>query len=129
MDGNVKEAAFDSKMMEHVFSNILHNALKYSSEDKPVEVVVKCDHESYEVSVRDRGIGIPVLEQDQLFTSFFRASNTGNIAGTGMGLVIVKQFVDLHKGKIQIKSKEKEGCVVSIKFPLKPTLDEQGIDY
>ena len=123
------EAAFDSKMMEHVFSNILHNALKYSAEDKPVEVVVKCDQESYEVSVRDRGIGIPEPEQDQLFTSFFRASNTGNIAGTGMGLVIVKQFVDLHKGKIKIKSKEKEGCVVSINFPLKPKLNEQGIDY
>lgn len=129
IEGDVKEAAFDSKMMEHVFSNILHNALKYSAEDKPVEVVVKCDQESYEVSVRDRGIGIPEPEQDQLFTSFFRASNTGNIAGTGMGLVIVKQFVDLHKGKIKIKSKEKEGCVVSINFPLKPKLNEQGIDY
>lgn len=129
MEGDVKEAAFDSKMMEHVFSNILHNALKYSADDKPVDVVVKCDAESYEVSVRDHGIGIPLSEQDQLFTSFFRASNTGNIAGTGMGLVIVKQFVDLHKGKIKINSKEKEGCVVSLLFPLKPKLDEQSIDY
>lgn len=129
LEGNVKEAAFDSKMMEHIFSNILHNALKYSSEEKPVEVFVCCDNESYEIAVRDHGIGIPEQEQDQLFTSFFRASNTGNIAGTGMGLVIVKQFVDLHKGEIKIKSKEKKGCVVSVKFPLKPKLNEQGIDY
>lgn len=111
-------ASFDQKLMGHVITNLLSNAVKYSPADEAIELAVSCSDEQYEVIITDHGIGIPEAEQHLLFSSFFRASNTENISGTGMGLVIVKQFLEIHKGEIILTSKELEGCVVKISLPL-----------
>ena len=110
-------ANFDEKLMGHLISNILHNAFKYSPNDSKVMITVEGHADVFKVVIADHGIGIPEAEQEHLFTTFFRASNTENISGTGMGLVIVKQFVEIHSGKIEIQSRESEGCKVILEFP------------
>lgn len=67
--------------------------------------------------MKDFGIGIPDEEKSQLFQSFFRAENTINIEGTGLGLVILKQFVELHSGTVSIESQEGRGTTVTVNIP------------
>ena len=68
--------------------------------------------------IRDRGIGIPEADQQWLFNAFQRGGNVGERPGTGLGLVIVKRCVELHGGKIEIKSKPGEGTEVTVRLPL-----------
>lgn len=116
-DCSVIMASFDHKLMQHIITNLLNNAVKYSPDHTSIDLAVSCSDDRFRVSITDYGIGIPEAEQHLLFSSFFRASNTENVSGTGMGLVIVKQFMDLHKGEITISSKESQGCNVQILFP------------
>jgi signal transduction histidine kinase len=74
------------------------------------------DHLQFKVS--DSGIGIPAAELPKLFQSFYRASNVGNLPGTGMGLAIVKQSVDLHRGAIKVESEEGKGTTFWVWLPL-----------
>ena len=105
----------DRHLFQHAFHNILSNALKYSSE----EVVVKLTRPKgiqFELSVIDRGIGIPKDELANLKTEFFRASNTREYAGTGLGLYLVKTILDRLSGSISIQSVEGEGTKVTIRL-------------
>ena len=70
-----------------------------------------------EISVADDGIGIPESEQKFIFDIFYRGSNVLNIQGTGLGLNIVKKYLDVLQGSISFKSKEKEGTQFTIKLP------------
>ncbi|MFM1744319.1 MAG: hypothetical protein RLZZ630_256 [Bacteroidota bacterium] len=114
-------ADFDDKLMRHVLSNLLSNAFKYSPANTPVRVKLKSTKTKVCIDVIDQGIGIPRQEINQLFQSFYRASNAEHIDGTGMGLVIVRQFVELHGGTVKINSEENHGCSVEICIPLKST--------
>ncbi len=67
--------------------------------------------------MQDHGIGIPEIEQDKLFSEFFRASNVENIQGTGLGLSIVKKYIELLEGNISFISKPNEGTTFKIEFP------------
>jgi len=71
-----------------------------------------------EFKVTDSGIGIPAADMAKLFQTFHRAANVGNRPGTGMGLAIVKQFVDLHQGTIRVESKEGKGTTVWVELPI-----------
>jgi PAS domain S-box-containing protein len=73
-----------------------------------------------QLMVRDEGIGIPEADRAKLFQSFHRAVNVGNRPGTGMGLAIVKQFVELHRGAIRVESQEGTGTTVWVWLPLRP---------
>lgn len=107
----------DDTLVKHILINLLSNALKYSStKNNPVLILNFNPNESL-ITVVDKGIGIPSLEINKLFNSFYRASNTGNIEGTGLGLVVVKKFVDLHQGKITVESIESKGSTFSIYLP------------
>ena len=94
--------------------NLLSNSIKYSPEDAQVTVSSHVKKQSIDVSVRDNGIGIPEEEQKFLYNKFFRAKNTGNIQGTGLGLTIVKRYVELMKGQISFVSKPGEGTTFTI---------------
>jgi PAS domain S-box-containing protein len=107
---------FDNKLMEHVIHNILNNAYKYSESESPIVLDFEELDESVNITITDRGIGIPIEEQNQLFSSFFRASNTMSYPGTGLGLGIVKQFIDRHSGTVTINSQINQGCSVTIKL-------------
>ena len=114
--GTPVDIAADRQLLNHIMVNLVSNAFKYSTSAREPEVEIKYGPEKISLSVRDFGIGIPDAEKKNLFQSFFRASNVDNIQGTGLGLVIVKQFVDAHGGTIALESKENEGTVVSIEF-------------
>lgn len=106
----------DKQLISQVVTNLLTNGLKYSS-GKPAPVLsLSWGQDSLILEVMDFGIGIPKIDQQNLFQTFFRASNVENIQGTGLGLVIVKQFTELHGGKIFIESDVNEGTCVKLEF-------------
>ena len=107
----------DFGLMNKIVINLLSNAFKYSvGKPDPIVTVHASDHEVV-ISVKDFGIGIPDADKDQMFTTFFRAKNVSNIEGTGLGLCIVKEFVELHKGTIEVFSKENEGTEFLVHLP------------
>ncbi len=116
--GNAIPIQCDATLMTHAFNNILSNAYKYSDERPAPEVNLIYDPQKVKIIVQDHGIGIPEAEQSTLFDSFFRASNTSNIKGTGLGLVITKQFIELHHGTINIASKINQGTTVTLELPV-----------
>lgn len=79
------------------------------------------------IQVSDKGIGIPKNELKKMFTSFFRASNTGNIEGTGLGLIIVKYFVSLHGGSIKVQSTPGKGSVFTVIISNTTTIAIQNV--
>lgn len=110
-------ANIDASLLEHCLQNILANAFKYSTGNNSPLVRIGFSKTYFTISVSDNGIGIPQHEISKLFTSFFRASNTGNIAGTGIGLVVAKYFTEQHRGYIAVKSKVGKGSIFTIKIP------------
>lgn len=107
----------DVDLFKHIISNLLSNAIKYSANkpDPCIKLIFK--EMCLEVEVTDYGIGIPAKEQKTLFSAFNRASNTHNIEGTGLGLVVIKHFVDIHEGKISFKSTENVGSTFKVSLP------------
>lgn len=107
----------DKKILRNVLLNLLSNAIKYSGEEKEIRITGELEGELARISVEDQGIGIPQEAQKLLFSKFYRAANAINIQGTGLGLHIVKRYLDLVKGNITFKSIENEGTTFSISFP------------
>jgi PAS domain S-box-containing protein len=112
------EAYLDPKLLQHVLINLLSNAIKYSEEDTDILVELKGEKNSISVEVTDKGMGIPLEEQGSLFQRFFRAENSTNIQGTGLGLHIVKQYTELMGGTVSCKSKVGKGSTFTLKFPI-----------
>lgn len=108
----------DEKLVRHVLSNLLSNAIKYSPRGGNVYFELACTQKEVIFRVKDEGIGIPDIDKVQLFESFYRASNVGTISGTGLGLTIVKQAVDLHGGKITVESEVGVGTTFLVSLPL-----------
>ena len=111
---NVK---LDWKIISHVFSNLIDNAIKYSLTMRPPEVEVIFLKNKVDINIHDFGIGIPKKDIPKLFVPFNRASNVGNIEGTGLGLILTKNFIELHKGTIKLKSKINKGTTFTITLP------------
>ena len=106
----------DKDLMDHVFQNLISNAYKYSLGRKEPEIMVNYFKNYVEISVKDYGIGIKCSEIEQLFKPFNRGSNTQGIAGTGMGLSIVKKILDLHNADINVSSELNVGTVFIVKI-------------
>ncbi len=109
----------DLRLLTHVVTNLVGNALKYSTLDTEVDVRASRVGEDVVIEVEDRGIGIPAADQRKLFQVFQRASNVGAISGSGLGLAIVKRCVDLHDGSIALASEVGRGTRVTVRLPLK----------
>jgi PAS domain S-box-containing protein len=107
----------DPKLMRLVVQNLISNAIKYSPEQTPVTVRLQHDNDSVILIVQDKGIGIPSEDIQQLFTPFYRASNATKIPGTGVGLSIVKEFVELHNGSINVESEDGRGSIFTVALP------------
>ena len=105
------------KILRNVLLNLFSNASKYSQEGNEIELISIISHNMVMISVKDNGIGIPMEDQDKLFTEFFRAGNVENIQGTGLGLSIVKKYMDLLEGTITFESNAEEGTIFTIEFP------------
>lgn len=111
----------DRITLRNILDNLLSNALKYSPSGAKVDLIITNIKQpnSIKIIVRDRGIGIPLESQKNLFESFFRASNVNTIPGTGLGLAIVKKSVDLYQGSITVKSEINQGTEMVVVLPLK----------
>ena len=107
---------FDEKLLHHIFGNLLSNALKYSPQGGTVDFRVVSDAAQTVFEVLDQGIGIPQDEIPHLFESFHRASNVGDIPGTGLVLAIVKNAVDLHGGTIHVTSAPGRGTTFTVRL-------------
>lgn len=116
-------AVLDKKILNNIMLNLLSNAIKYSDHD--IEMRVNAKDEQITFTITDRGIGIPEEEQRLLFEKFFRAKNVAAIQGTGLGLNIVKRYVELLDGSIDFRSKENEGTTFTIILPCKSELNKR----
>ncbi len=108
----------DSMLLSHALSNLMSNALKYSKGRPAPLIEISYGQEEVQVNIRDYGIGIPEKEQVNAFNSFFRASNASTIVGTGLGLPIVKEFIERHGGRVEFESEENVGSkfCVTLKY-------------
>lgn len=107
----------DELFFTYILTNILSNAFKYSEGEKNPELKINYKPEYVQIEVRDYGIGVPKDEINKLFNSFYRASNTSTIPGSGLGLVVAKQFMELHNGHVDLSSELGKGCKVTLTFP------------
>ncbi|WP_193211301.1 PAS domain S-box protein [Luteolibacter marinus] len=114
------EACADERLLRHILLNLLSNAVKYSPAGQPVSFRAGCTDGALVFWVRDRGIGIPEEDLPVLFEAFRRGSNVGQTPGTGLGLVIVKQSVELHGGHLQVDNRPGGGTRFTITIPLSP---------
>ena len=107
----------DKNILRNIYLNLLSNAIKYSGTDKEIHLDIKVRKNDIIIQVIDQGIGIAESEQEKLFTRFFRANNVQQTEGSGLGLHIVKQYVELIHGKISFSSKPNKGTTFKITFP------------
>lgn len=111
----------DKEKMNLVLQNLLENAIKFTPKKGKVSLRIMASKEKVTIKVKDNGVGIPKKNQDNLFTKFFQAENVKKmkIEGTGLGLFIVKNIVDKHRGDIECNSEEGKGTEFIVTLPLK----------
>ena len=112
------EIQVDERLLRHIFTNLLTNAIKYSDAGRVVQFEIGRVGAEFVCVIRDQGIGIPEADREWLFDAFHRGHNVSDRLGTGLGLVIVKRCVDLHGGTIKVESKLGEGTVVTVRLPM-----------
>jgi len=108
----------DETLLSLIISNTLSNAVKFSAKDDKIVFKTYIDENNIKFSFIDKGIGIPEDDIPQVFSMFYRASNTGSIQGYGLGLTIVKHCIEFYKGSIQIESQQNQGTTVNITLPI-----------
>jgi signal transduction histidine kinase len=108
----------DERLLRHIFTNLLTNAVKYSYAGRAVQFEIARAGAEMVCTIRDQGIGIPDADREWLFNPFHRGHNVDDRPGTGLGLVIVKRCVDLHRGKIVVESEVGEGTTVTVRLPI-----------
>ena len=115
---SAKLMMFDPRLMRQVITNVIGNALKYSPDEKPVYVEFQQGETEIVLTIRDEGIGIPEDDIKHLFEPFHRAKNVGTISGTGLGMSITKQAVEIHGGQIVPESAVGVGTTITITVPI-----------
>ncbi|HKK68861.1 MAG TPA: PAS domain-containing sensor histidine kinase [Bacteroidales bacterium] len=108
----------DKNFLNNILTNLVSNAIKYSKADQKVSVTANIDANNLHISVSDSGIGIPESEQEKIFDYFYRAENTRNHEGTGLGLTITKTYIDLLNGHITFSSKKGRGTTFNLNVPI-----------
>lgn len=110
--------AADKDALERVFINLLSNAVKYSSGRPEIRIVGWVEGDWVKISVTDNGIGMDAEDVPKLFQPYFRARSSAGIAGTGIGLNIAKEIVELHEGSISVQSKLGAGTTFTVALPM-----------
>ena len=107
----------DNRLLKNILLNLLSNAIKFSDEGKQIHITVNNSGSDMIVEVKDQGIGISKEDMQHMFTTFYRGRNAVNIQGTGLGLHIVRRYVNLLKGDINMESELNEGTTINIALP------------
>lgn len=108
----------DENLLRHILTNLLANALKYSSDGTSVYLRLRQESEAVTFEIEDRGIGISPEDQKHLFEFFHRGKNVANIPGTGLGLAIVQKSVEIYGGSLVVSSQVGVGTTFKVKLPL-----------
>jgi len=113
--------AVDESKMEKIIDNLISNAIKYSHNNSQIHIYLRCDDKKWMLQVKDNGIGISRKAQRQLFKEFYRSDNAINskVVGSGIGLLLVKNYVTMHKGTISCNSQENVGSTFQVVIPFK----------
>jgi PAS domain S-box-containing protein len=107
----------DNRLLKNILLNLLSNAIKFSDEGKLIYINIQNPGNKVILQVKDQGIGISREDMQHLFSTFYRGRNAVNIQGTGLGLHIVKRYVNLLKGDITLTSELNEGTTINIVLP------------
>ena len=129
MDETVPETFADPNALTLAFFNLLDNSVKYSGEQKEITVSVNRANGFIDLSVSDRGFGIPKAEQQKIFEKFYRGSDpfVQKIRGSGIGLSITKHVADLHGGQVLVESEPRRGSTFTIRIPIREASSREGL--
>jgi len=115
--GNCTHAKLDENLLYSILTNLLSNAMKYSSPEESIFLILSCEPQAIFFKIQDNGIGIPQEFQQHLFEPFHRANNVGKIVGSGLGLAVVKKCLEIHHGEISVSSEVGGGTSFTVKIP------------
>lgn len=118
LDELPRSARFDAKLIDQVITNLLANAIKFSPDSNRINVRASREGDRLRIDVEDFGIGIDAEDLPKLFTRYFRARTSTGIAGTGIGLDVVKMIVEGHGGEVGVSSTKGVGSVFSVFLPV-----------
>lgn len=116
-EGDCARVKMDKEFMNIILSNLVMNSINYSDRGSKILVDLRCETDHAVIKVIDNGIGIPGDYLKMPFERFHRGSNVGSIRGTGLGLALVKRYLDLHNGLIEIESQLEKGTTITINLP------------
>lgn len=108
----------DKRILKNILINLISNAIKYSNDNTKIEITATLDYNHLVIEIKDQGIGIPIKDQIHIFERFYRANNSGNVQGTGLGLNIVKKYVEILSGEIGFESIPEKGTNFTLKLPI-----------
>lgn len=114
--GTTAQVLLDNNLLKNCIINLISNAIKYSGENSMIEFNSTLNDGNLSIVIKDNGIGIPQTDQKNLFEPFFRAHNTGDIPGTGLGLNIVQRYVNLMHGEVNCQSYQNQGTTFTLNF-------------
>lgn len=124
--GQSRTAFFDSDKLEKILVNLISNAFKYTGDGEEIRVSVSMDDEMAHLVVADTGIGIPDDLQQRLFDRFFLTTQSDIQAGSGLGLALTRELVELHHGQIDMASREGIGTTFTVHLPILETAYGEG---
>ncbi|MBL8698238.1 MAG: PAS-domain containing protein [Alphaproteobacteria bacterium] len=124
VSGGAAPAVIDADMMllDHILTNLVSNAVKYSRPEAAIDLRIDPGPDDVVIEITDRGIGIPEDELGQVFSRFFRSRLVSGIAGTGIGLYLVREFVAMHGGTIAVRSEVDRGTTFTVRLPRREAL-------
>ncbi len=108
----------DFVLIVQVLVNLLDNAIKYSPPTAPIDVHARAAGANLEITVADRGVGIPPSDLTRVFDKFYRVERPGGVTGTGLGLAICKGIIEAHSGSIKAENREGGGTMITLTLPL-----------
>lgn len=107
----------NAQFLEQIFTNLVSNAVKYSPDNSEIAVFGMIDGDQISISIRDHGMGITAKDLPNVFDRYFRSQSCAGIAGSGIGLTLVKQLVEMHGGSVEVESLEGEGSTFTVRLP------------
>ena len=118
--GRIPLVALDRTALSQAITNLIDNAIKYSGESRKIAVSASVEEQFVVIAVQDFGVGIKKEDIDRVFERFFRGGDelTRTVKGSGLGLTLVKEIVEAHRGKVQVESEPGKGSLFSIRLPL-----------
>jgi len=108
----------NADLMQHVWINLLTNAIKYTPENGEISIASRSVNKHLEISISDTGIGMTDQQIEHIFGKYYRAENSTSITGLGLGLPIVKRIIELSNGQLRVTSTPGEGSTFSVILPL-----------